>query len=55
MIRQVFEPRQKKTRQAKNKVKSMLIIFFDIKGSVHKEFTQAVETVNSAYYCGVSW
>jgi hypothetical protein len=28
----------KKARQVKSKVKSMLIIFFDIKGIVHKEF-----------------
>jgi hypothetical protein len=38
--------RQKKAR----KVKSMLIIFFDIKGIVHKEFVLADQTVNSAYY-----
>jgi hypothetical protein len=35
----------------KSKVKSMLIIFFDIKGIVHKEG----QTVNSAYYCDVLW
>jgi hypothetical protein len=38
----------------KSKVKSMLIIFFDIKGIVHKEFVPADQTVNSAYYCDVS-
>jgi hypothetical protein len=31
----------------------MLIIFFDIKGTVHKEFVLADQTVNSAYYCDV--
>jgi hypothetical protein len=31
----------------------MLIIFFDIKGIVHKEFVLAGQTVNSAYYCDV--
>jgi hypothetical protein len=36
----------------KSKVKSMIIIIFDIKGIVHKEFALAGETVNSAYYCG---
>jgi hypothetical protein len=36
-------------------VTGMLIIFFDIKGIVHKEFILAVQTVNSAYYCDVSW
>jgi hypothetical protein len=37
-------------RQVKSKVKSMLIIFFDIEGIVHKEFPMVVQTVNSAYY-----
>jgi hypothetical protein len=37
--------------KAKSKVKSMLIIFFDIKGIVCKEFVLASQTVNSAYYC----
>jgi hypothetical protein len=31
----------------------MLIIFFDIKGTVHKEFDLAGQQVNSAYYCDV--
>jgi hypothetical protein len=34
-------PRPKKVRQVKNKVKSMLIIFFDIKGIFHEEFALA--------------
>jgi hypothetical protein len=34
----------------KNKVKSMLIIFFDIKGIVHKEFVLVGQTVISAHY-----
>jgi hypothetical protein len=33
----------------------MLIIFFDSKGIVHKEIVLAGQTVNSAYYCDVSW
>jgi hypothetical protein len=37
----------------KSKVKSMLIIFCDIKGNVHKEFILAGQTVSSAYYCDV--
>jgi histone-lysine N-methyltransferase SETMAR len=45
--------RPKKTRQVKSKVKSMLIIFFDIKGTVHREFILAGQTVSSAYYCDV--
>jgi hypothetical protein len=32
-------------------VKSMLIILFDTKLIVHKEFVLAGHTVNSAYYC----
>jgi hypothetical protein len=31
----------------------MLIIFFDIKGAVRKEFVLAGQTVNSAYYCDI--
>jgi hypothetical protein len=31
----------------------MLIIFFNIKGIVHKEFVLAGQTVNSAYYCDI--
>jgi hypothetical protein len=31
----------------------MLIIFFDIKGIVNKNFFLAGQTVNSAYYCDV--
>jgi hypothetical protein len=46
-------PRPKKARQVKSKVKSMIIIFFDIKGIVHKEFVLTGQTVNSAYYCNV--
>jgi hypothetical protein len=30
-----------------------LIIFFDNKGIVHKEFVLAGQTVNFAYYCDV--
>jgi hypothetical protein len=33
----------------------MLIIFFDIKWIVPKEFILAGQTVNSAYYCDISW
>jgi hypothetical protein len=34
-------------------VKSMLIIFFDIMGIVHKDFDLPDQTVNSALYCDV--
>jgi hypothetical protein len=46
---------QKKARQVKSKVRSMLIIFFYIKGIVYKEFILAGQTVNSAYYCDILW
>jgi hypothetical protein len=46
-------PRLKKARQVKSKVKSMLIIFFDIKGIVLKEFVLEGQTVNSAHYSDV--
>jgi hypothetical protein len=45
----------RKARQVKSTDKSMLIIFFDIKGIVHKEFVLASQTVNSTYYCDVLW
>jgi hypothetical protein len=44
---------KKKARHVKSKVKSILIIFFDIKRIVHKEFVLAGRTVSSAYYCDV--
>jgi hypothetical protein len=39
--------------KVKSKVKSMLIVLFDIKGMVHKEFVLAGQTFNSAHYCDV--
>jgi hypothetical protein len=54
--RQVFEwkspdlLRSKKARQAKSKIKGMLIIFFDIKRIIQKEFILAEHTAYSAYY-----
>jgi hypothetical protein len=43
-------PRPKDARQVRSKVKSMLIIFVDIKRIVHKEFVLTGQTVNSIYY-----
>jgi hypothetical protein len=43
-------PIPKKGREVNSKVKSMLLIFFDIKEIVYKEFVLADQTVNSAYY-----
>jgi hypothetical protein len=42
--------RLKEARQEKSKVKSKLIIFFDIKGIVHKEFVLAGRIASSTYY-----
>jgi hypothetical protein len=44
---------RKETRQMKSKAISMLIIFFDIKGIVHKEFDLPDQTLNSAYFCDI--
>jgi hypothetical protein len=38
-------------REVKSDVKSILIIFFGIKGIVHKEFVLAGQAVNSVHYC----
>jgi hypothetical protein len=43
--------RLKKATQVKSKVKSMLIIFSDIEGIVHKELTLAGQRVNPLYHC----
>jgi hypothetical protein len=45
--------RRKMERHVQSKVKSVLIIFFDIKGIVNKGFVLAGQTVNSKYYCDV--
>jgi hypothetical protein len=44
-----------KARQVKSKVNSMIIIFFNIKGIVHKVFIVAGQTVNSEHYGDFSW
>jgi hypothetical protein len=46
---------EEKARQAKSKIKSMLIIFFDIKEIVHKELVLASQIVDSIYYCDILW
>ena len=46
-------PRPKKLLFQKSWVKTMLIVFFDGQGIVHKEFVQEGCTVNAEYYKGV--
>ena len=46
-------PQPKKACQVRSNVKSMLIIFFDIQGIVHKEFIPPGQTVNAKFYCEV--
>jgi hypothetical protein len=46
------EQRQTETEKGETG-ESMLIIFFDIKGTDHKEFLLALQTVNSIHYCGL--
>jgi len=45
--------RQKKARQSRSTTKSMLIVFFDIRGIVHHEFAPQGQTVNAGFYCSV--
>jgi len=46
-------PRPKKLRFQKSRVKTMLLMFFDSQGIVHKEFELEGCNVNAAYYKGV--
>jgi hypothetical protein len=46
-------PQLKKARQVRSNVKSMLIIFFDIQGIIHKEFVSPGQTINGKFYCEV--
>ena len=50
-----FSPRPQKARQSRSSLKSMLIIFFDIRGIVHREFLPEGQTVNKEFYCIVLW
>jgi hypothetical protein len=40
-----------KARQIRSATKSMLIVFFDIRGIVHLEFAPEGQTVNAEFYC----
>ncbi|KAL7726506.1 hypothetical protein ACLKA6_001128 [Drosophila palustris] len=47
------EPKPKKPRKIKSKIKVMLTVFFDIRGVVHSQFLPEGQTVNKEYYLGV--
>ncbi|UYV77378.1 hypothetical protein LAZ67_15000787 [Cordylochernes scorpioides] len=47
------EPRFKKARMIKSKLKCLLITFFDVKGLVHYEFLPEGQTINRHYYIDV--
>ncbi|UYV63675.1 NOS1 [Cordylochernes scorpioides] len=42
-----------KARMSKSRIKTMIIVFFDIRGIVHCEFVPQGQTVNSAFYLEV--
>jgi hypothetical protein len=46
-------PRAKTAWQVWSSIKSMLIVFFDMKGIVHCEFVPPNTMVNSDFYCDV--
>jgi len=46
-------PRPKKFRQSKSRIKTMLLIFFYIRGIVRYEFVPTGQTVNQVYYLEV--
>ena len=43
-------PRPKEARTSRSRVKTTLIVFFDSRGIVHKEFVPPGQTVNHAFY-----
>lgn len=47
------EPKPKKPRQSRSKIKTMLIVFFDFQGVVHSEYLPTGQTANAAWYVQV--
>ena len=43
-------PRPKKARMSRSRVKTMIIVFLDSRGIVHKEFVPPGQTVNHTFY-----
>jgi histone-lysine N-methyltransferase SETMAR len=46
-------PQPKKERMSRSTTKTMLIVFFDIRGIVHREFVPQGQTVNKKFCCEV--
>jgi hypothetical protein len=46
-------PRAKKAQQVRSSTKSMLIVFFNLKEIVHREFFPPNTMVNSDFYCDI--
>ena len=46
-------PRPRKARQVRSATKSMMIVFFDIRGIIHREFLPRGQAVNAEFYCSV--
>jgi hypothetical protein len=49
----VRSPRPKRLKFQRSRIKTMLIIFLDSQGVVHKEFVLEGKTVNAEFYKGV--
>jgi len=46
-------PKPKKLRFQKSRMKTMLIVFFDAEGVIHREFVPEGQKVNAEFYVGV--
>jgi hypothetical protein len=45
-----LSPRPKMARMLKSKIKTMLVVFFDIQGIIMTQYIPLAETVNQTYY-----